>query len=438
MPSAVLNAVLILVLGFGCNNRPAQNTKTIEASSSTVISPVSAPAGSMTVVLTGKTGPKGDMLCLYGISLRDPSNSDAARKRLDQSPMKDRWINLPKSFIRHPAGSHTYKIQSVQDPNVNLVLNTLLPQLPPEVKHDFTWPPQLPRDQVSAWVTERTGRITIGNEPPNHVPELFANGQAYVDFAESVYKANPKLTDKFWIQSGKPEVVRNMAPNSPMVRKHSDCLNSASKSVKAGKLPARIVTTHKLMPAYPADRLKFYREMMDDYRTYFGEDVKVCFQEFNYHDEEAQSIDQVLSVAEFLLIMSRLRNEQGAIVDGAAFHQGFAVGTSNIFGLDAKAGQGSWKAGALALLWEKFGNMMEDGSYAFSTNTNRPVEVQIEVFKKGSNFYALYSNQTDREISTAMKGTSITYIGSSLLEKTETFTGKLPARSAGSVELSVP
>lgn len=394
-------------------------------------------AGSMSVTLTGQTNAKGDCNRLYGISLRDPANSDAARKRLDQSPMKDRWINLPKAFIRHPAGSHSYKIQSVQDPNVNLVLNTLLPQLPASVTHDFTWPPQLPKDQVSSWVTERTNRICLGNEPPNHIPKLFANGEAYTDFAESVYRANPKLQDKFWIQTGKPEVVRYLNANSAGSRKHSACLESASKAVKAGKLPARIITTHKLMPQYPADRLQFYREMMDDYRRYFGNDVRVCFQEFNYRDEDAESLDQILHVAEFLLVMARLRHEEGAIIDGAAFHQGFAVGTSNLFGLDAKAGQGNWKAGGLVTIWEEFGNLMTDGSYAVSKSENRPAEVQVEVFKKGGNFYALFSNRTDRDVSISVDGTSITYIDQSLKVKTADFKNLLPARTAGSIQLRV-
>ncbi|GEM_PF-1280715 len=433
--TALLSTAVMLMAASGCSNKPTQQT-TEAQSLPTAAASKPAPAGTLQVTLTGKTGPKGDLERLYGISLRDPSNSDAARKRLDQSPLKDRWINLPKSFIRHPAGSHTYKMKSMDDPNVNLVLNTILPQLPASVKHDFTWPPQFPRDQVSRWVTERTGRISIGNEPPNHVPELFANGQAYVTFAEEVYRANPKLADNFWIQSGKPEVVRHMGKGSPMGRKHGDCLDAASKAVKAGRLPARVITTHKLLPVYPADRLGFYREMLTDYRSYFGNDVLVCFQEFNYSDEEAESLDQVLHVAEFLLILARLRNEEGNIVDGAAFHQGFAVGTSNLFGLDAKSGQGNWRAGGLALVWEEFGNMMTDGSYAFSSATNRPEDVEIEVFKKGANFYALFSNKSVRPIPTTLNGVNIIYIDQTLGKKTEKFSGSLPARSTGSVELT--
>ncbi len=432
LPIATLLWSLSISALAGCNNRPAQNTQ-----SETTESPRSskAPAGSMTVSLSGKQGPQGDLTRLYGISLRDPSNADRTRKRLDQSPLKDRWVNLPKGFIRHPAGSHSYKISSVQDPNVQLVLNTLLPQLPPSVTHDFTWPPQLPKDQVSAWVTERTGRISIGNEPPNHVPRHFANGQAYVDWAESIYRSNPQQADKFWIQTGKPEVVRHMGANSPVVRKHSDCLDAASRAVKAGKLPARIISTHKLMPVYPEDRLKFYREMLQDYRSYFGNDVLVCFQEFNYRDEEVGSLDQILHVGEFLLIMARLRNEEGAIVDGAAFHQGFAVGTSNLFGLDQKSGQGSWKTGGLLQLWEYFGDLMSNGSYQFSSSTNRPDQVQFEVFKKGNKFFALYSNRSNSDVPVALDGSNITYVDQSMTSRTQSYSNTLPARTTGMIEL---
>ena len=430
--SALSLVLLTLVSSVGCKNQSPQSSQAV---TSATMAPAKAPAGSMTVTLTGTTGPKGDCNRLYGISLRDPSNYDAVSKRLDQSPLRDRWINLPKAFIRHPAGSHSFKIKSADDPNVMLVLNTFLPQLPPNVTHDYTWPPQLPKDQVDAWLTDRTNRITIGNEPPNHIPKIWADGQAYVDFATSVYNANPKLKDKFWIQTGKPEVVRNLPPNSPSARKHGSCLDAASKAVKAGKLPARIVSTHKLIPQYPPDRLKFYREMMDDYRSYFGPDVKVCFQEFNYKDEDTESLEGVLHVSEFLLILARLRNEEGDIIDGAAFHQGFAVGTSNIFGLDNRSGIGNWKAGSLALLWEQFGNMMTDGSYAFTKSDNRPAEVQVEVFKKGSQFYALYSNRSERDVPIALNGVSITYIDQSMQAKTTPFNTKLPARSTGAIEL---
>jgi hypothetical protein len=384
------------------------------------------------VTLTGKLGPAGDLSCLYGISLRNPGNEDQARKYLFESEMKSRWQNLPKSFIRHPAGSHSYKITSVDDPNVRLVLDKVLPQLPSSITHDFTWPPQLPVDEVAAWTSPRTGRISIGNEPPNHIPRHYAQGQDYIDWAENVYRSNPKLADKFWIQTGKPEVVRFMRAESNASRKHSDCLESASRSVKAGRLPARIITTHKLTPAYPADRLGFYRDMLDDYRKYFGSDVRICFQEFNFRDEEVGSLDQVLHVGEFLLIMARLRSEQGAIVDGAAFHQGFAVGTAHLFGLDARGGQGgTWQQGAVLALWEEFGRIMSKGQYAFSQSMNRPEQVQVEVFTLNNKFYALFSNLSAQDVKTGLNGLELTVIGEDFQARKASFKGVLPARSVG-------
>jgi hypothetical protein len=65
-------------------------------------------------------------------------------------------------------------------------------------------------------------------------------------------------------------------------------------------------------------------------------------------------------VSQFLLVLSRLRHEQGDIVDGAAYHQGSSVKGSAIIGQDAG---GNWRATALTDLWEHLaGSLVFDGT----------------------------------------------------------------------------
>jgi hypothetical protein len=340
---------------------------------------------------------------------------------------------LPLAFIRHPAGSHSDDIVNTQDANTQYILNTFLP-LFPSCSHDFTYPAQLPIEDLTDWVTARTGRITLLNEPPNRIPSLYADGAAAVTIQKAIYAAHPNLQGKMWFQTGKPEVVRYPDMSSPgSVAKHEDCLDAAAEAVTAGLLPARIVTTHKLIDDYPSDLLGFYRTLMEDYVDYFGNDVEICFQEFNYKEEEFESLQGVLAAAEFLLILARLRAE-GYAINGAAYHQGFAVGTANLIGLNAPSGQGSWVTGAMYKLWKLFGSKLDNSEYMLTSVTDQEDDCQVGIVRDRWRRYALYSNRGAAK-TLNLDGVTIEYLDSALTNKFSRWTGSVPANSCGVVRL---
>lgn len=174
--------------------------------------PPPAPVGFPVEILREKSEP-GAMAPLWGVSVRDPLNQDINGLTVDQGPLRERWLLLPKSFYRHTAGSQSYKITSTEDASMQYALITVVPDL--AIQQDFTWPPQLASNKVMEWVSPFTGRISLGNEPPIHVGpgKEFADPADYVNWAASVYQANPALQDKFYVQSGKPEIVN--AAGSP-------------------------------------------------------------------------------------------------------------------------------------------------------------------------------------------------------------------------------
>lgn len=375
----------------------------------------------------------GELLSLLGLSVRDPFNEDSQDRRILDSPLAQEFLDLPKGSIRHTAGSQSDNISDTNDPEMQYALTTLLPALPESVTHDFTWPPQLPVEDLTDWVTQRTGRITIFNEPPNRIPSIYANGQVAVDQQKIVYSAHPNLQSKMWIQTGKPEIVRYPELSDPSaMAKNQSCLDAASSAVIAGELPARIVTTHKIYDAYPADKLAFYRQLMEDYKTYFGDNVEVCFQEFNYAESESNSVAHALACGEFLLILARLKGE-GYNISGAAYHQGFAVGTSNIFGLDGPSGTGNWGTGFMYLMWDMFGKKLRDGKLNVTTVTNQPDRTQVIIVSSGWRRFALYSNVGAAQ-SVNLDGVTFEYVNSSG-SQSAVWSGTLPANSVGVVRL---
>jgi len=383
------------------------------------------------------TAPIGQMAPLAGLSVRDPLNRDRNGRTVDQGPLALRFLSLPMGFYRHTAGSYSYKVTSVFDPTMQYTLNTVLPALPQAVQHDFTWPPSLPPDQVPLWVTERTGRISLANEPPIHIGPRheFATVNAYVDWAVSIVAANPSLADHFYVQSGKPEFLQGEAPESIKLR-HTEVQTGVAAAVLAGRLPARIITTHKLLPDYGnQDWYTFYGNLLNSYRQVYGADVRVCFQEYNWREEDTLSQDVLLSVSHFLLVLSRLRYEQGAVVDGAAYHQGSSVKGSAVIGQDAS---GDWTASALTVLWENLAGHLVYSSYVPSIAHNRPTDVALEVFRRPDGTrVALFSNRSDKDEAVLLPGApamGVLFANRQALTN-QPFTGVLPAQSCGVINL---
>lgn len=382
--------------------------------------------------------PAGHMAPLLGLSVRDPLNKDTDGLRVDEGPLGQRFLALPMATYRHTAGSQSYGVKSLLDPGMQYTLLQVLPQLPLHVSHDFTYPPTLPIDQVPQWVTARTGRISLANEPPIHVGpnDAFKTVEDYATWATSVVAANPGLADRFWVQSGKPEIIAGATAPASAKTRHQQVESSVSAAIRAGRLPARIITTHKLLPDYgEPDWYKFYTQLLADYRTAYGADVRVCFQEYNWMEAETLHQDVLLSVSHFLLVMSRLRYEQGDIVDGAAYHQGSSVKPTAIIGLNAA---GEWTATPLTELWEQFGDLLLHAQYVPSTLHNRPTEVAVEVFQTtDGKRYALFSNRSDSAATVLLPGApafdwlvqDLTVSGSAK------FDGTLPPKSCGVIAL---
>ena len=311
----------------------------------------------------------------------------------------------------------------------------------PGVPNDQTWPPQLPIEDFENWLHDDVQRITLGNEPPLHddpFPAGFPSGDSYVAFAESVITAYPEYADHFWIQTGKPEVLRYDALGPIGLARHAEFLDTASAAVADGVLPARITTTHKLLDDYPGDRLDFYRELVTDYQDYFGDEVQICFQEYKYKEDDMLSLGSLVRTAEFLLVMSRLRHELGETISGGAFHQGFASGTANLIGLDDPATP-EWTQTGLTDLWEIFGSSLTDGAFVRTEQYNRPMEVQIELFEMGGRQYFLYSNTSSEDVELPLEfgpdGGAVERIDEDLTLEPDTYGGVLPAESAGRIRV---
>ncbi|MEM6292412.1 MAG: hypothetical protein AAGA54_14150 [Myxococcota bacterium] len=389
---------------------------------------------------TDESGAPGDAGVLLGMSIQEPDRTDMNGDTIDESAAGPRWMELPRAFFRFPAGTDSYTLTTWDAPEVVYFLEEFRGKYP-GVPNDQTWPPQLPIEDFANWLHEDVQRITLGNEPPLHAdpfPDGFPTGDSYVEFAASIIDAYPEYEDHFWIQTGKPEVLRYDALGPAGLARHADFLDTASAAVAAGILPPRITTTHKLLDDYPGDRLDFYRELVTDYQTYFGEEVEICFQEYKYKADEMLSLGSLLRVAEFMLVMSRLRHEHGATISGGAFQQGFASGTSNLIGLDDQ-GTPEWTETGLTDLWELFGSSLTTGAFVQTQQLNRPEAVQIELFEGGGRQYLLYSNTStddiELELDIGPEGGEVERIDDDLALELDTYSGVLPAESAGRIRV---
>lgn len=385
---------------------------------------------------TDESGPVGDSAVMLGMSIQEPDRTDMHGATIDESDAGPRWMGLPRSFFRFPAGTDSYTLASWDAPEVTYFLDTFRAKYP-GVPNDQTWPPQLPVADFGNWVHDDLQRITLGNEPPTHA-DHFPTGDSYVAFAESIVDAYPDLSEHFWIQTGKPEVVRYNAAGPAGLARHEDLLETAAAAVAAGDLPARITTTHKLLDDYPGDRLDFYRELVEDYQSYFGDDVQLCFQEYKYKADEMLSHGSVLRIAEFLLVMSRLRFELGETISGGAYQQGFASGTANLIGLD-DAATPEWTETGLTDLWDLFGESLSQGAYVQTESFNRPGDVQVELFEGGGRQYLLYVNTSDDDVALPLEfgpdGGDVERIDDDLALELDVYAGVLPAASTGRIRV---
>ncbi|MEM6994777.1 MAG: hypothetical protein AAF721_29960, partial [Myxococcota bacterium] len=346
-------------------------------------------------------------------------------------------FSLPRTFFRFPAGTDSYTLTAADLPIMTYFFDTFRSKYP-GVLNDRTWAPQIPVAALGSWVHDDLQRITLTNEPPLHAEE-FPTGDSYVAFAENVIDHYPELADRFWIQTGKPEVIRHNAVGPAGLARHQDLLDAAAAAVAAGTLPARVTTTHKLLDEYPGDRLEFYRVLVEDYQSYFGEEVQLCFQEYKYKADESVSIGSLARIAEFLLVMSRLRYELGETISGGAYQQGFASGTANLIGLDDPATP-EWTETGLTDLWDLFGETLTQGAYVETEAFNRPPDVQVELFFGQGRQYLLFANTSaDEDVALALEfgpeGGEVEWIDADLTLEVGPYPGVLAAGSVGRIRI---
>ena len=382
-------------------------------------------------LLNGK-GPIGTQSRMMGVNLQTPTLTDKQGRQIDESPLKADYEALYKNYIRKPNGSESYKIKDTNDPEVQYLLNNIFPDLPESVGHDITWPPQLQPQRLLDWVTPRLKRIAVFNEPPMHTKpgDSFENVEDCIRKMIQFYNAHPNYQNIMFFHSGKPEVVELELVNPKGVALHKEYLEKMSQMIAEQKLPARIATTHKLERGYGSDKSTFYRDLLNDYRWYFGQDVKVLFHEYKWARSEEDTLEQVLLAAEFLLVMSRLIFEEGDVIEGGSFQNLAAPGTTNIFGLNNPTDR-QWEKGGMFNLWNLFTDAFIYGQYVETLATDRPVEVQVEVFKVGNRYQALYSNLSNEDVQLALPARSMKFINGSLSVKEQAFDKVLRANTCG-------
>ena len=393
--------------------------------------------------------PVGDMSRMFGFSNREARQTDKDGLYPWESALADRYNAIYKHSFRYPAGSNSYNVSNINDPKVQFFFDTVEPLLPAGVEHEFTYGPQLPPDQIPAWVTARTAKIIIGgNEPPLHIgpTKEFGSEVDYYNLAVIQYNLHPSLQSKMWVQSGKPEVVRYgvayLGLNANQVNIHQACLTELKARITAGDLPARVATTHKLSSGYfnipgMSDAYVFYNQLLDDYATQLGtSSFEIGFTEYNDKGSIDNTIEEAVLCAEFWCVMSRIRHERGNQVYSGHFHQGYAAGPNNLFGLQS-AGNQVWVTSATTEIWELFTSIITVGQYMETTVDGKPDDVQVEIFKVGATNYLLYSNRGTAKITLhpGLKGTTINYVDSGLIAKQETYANELPPMSAGVIAL---
>lgn len=360
---------------------------------------------------------------------RTDSNGDTFYEALPNE-----WSDIYLQAIRSPNGSDIYGIANTSDADVRLVLDTLIPAK--GCLSDVTWPPQLdPSTDIAAFTSARTQRLVYGNEPPLHIPSVWADGAAYASGAQTWYNAlSAENKAKAWFQTGKPEVIRYSLVGASGLAKHNDCLDELSPLVLNGTLPARIATTHKLSPDYPeADKYALYKQLLRDYQGYFGNNVKILFHEYKLADAEMDSLSQLQVVMEFWCAMARLQFEEGESIAGGSFQQLAGAGTANIFGLDKPPAQGGvWTVNELYNMWN-LAQDMRNRAYIYTEQIDKPDTLQIEVFGDDERQFAYFANLGSAVSFAVPGGQKIEYWDSDMRMKTGDWTGSVPANSVGRI-----
>jgi len=229
--------------------------------------------------------------------------------------------------------------------------------------------------------------------------------------------------------------IIDLATDQRLVQKHSMFYDAAVAAVQAGELPAAIYNTTKIYPDFPRDLYELFGNEMDRYTSDFGDSVRVTYGEWNYAEIDNLSAEQIPACAAFLLVMCRLRADRGDQLFACNYQQGYAVGTSNIIGLDGPARRGNWTSSAFTDFWLLFGNIIERGQY-LPSHIARPADTYLEAFAIDGDQVVLYANRDTVAVDINLGASSLTFHQSTNPQQTAAWTGSLPPLSAGVITLN--
>lgn len=383
------------------------------------------------IQLSANKDQPGSLAKFFGGNIQTVGFKDRDGNRIDQSYLSHIYRNTYFNFIRKPNGTETYKIKSADDADTMTLINDVFPTLRDSVKHDITFPPQLPIQEIRKWETSRLNRIALFNEVPMHTGpnKPFPTPADAVQQQILYYQEIPsEHRNKVFIHTGKPEVIRYKLVADRGIQIHQELLNLTSNAVRLAKLPARIATTHKL-EKYSNDQLDFYRELISDYRWYFGPQVEILFHEYKLKGAESQTFEELLRLAEFWLIMARLNHESPYTFAGGSFQVLAGPGSNNLFHIASRE-DGTWRTGATLKLWEMFTDIIVNGRYCETTIQNRPEHLQLEVFENNGKYHVLFANDGP-EIELRLPASQIRYFQDDIIITPDIFKNKIPANAVG-------
>jgi hypothetical protein len=383
----------------------------------------------------------GSLQKFFGFAFRDPSSTDGNGDRFYESNAWARLLRLPKSQIRVKGGTISYDLTTTQDPDILYFFNTLGPSHSQNVPVDVTWGPQFDDDgslSPDDWDFANLGRLTYCNEPPNHTPSIFADGQDYTDRAIAFYDSlSPRLKAKFYWQGGKPEFVEDTTGNVGQNTKdiHNSYLTATQAAVAAGDIPPNIYTTHKYNP-YSSDMLQFYDDLMSSYRTRFTSAVKVYFGEYKFNDQIDITIDNLLQAAEGYLCLMRLNTKYPNNIDGMSYQQGAMKAGHSPIGVASGDPSEPWQNTLMMDWFEMMAYKLFMAQQMDYQVTAKPDDVQLIICKRCFRHMAAWVNKGETDVEVNLDGKTMEFIDTDLTYKQGQFSGVLPARSTGIMKLS--
>ncbi len=248
---------------------------------------------------------------MLGVSLRLESLSarDAAGRPAWES---DAVQSLRITDVRFPPGSQSY-LMSEGDGNADLVAaRTAL-----SASNSRTHAPQFSDAHLARGDVRR---VSLGNEPPIHVPEFEWFG-GYVNWARAMIALGGTDPARVYVQSAQARTILT-APVADRQRQAWDSVRSAWGS---GLLPVRgVATTQKLWDTDASVYTTLSEELELYARDFPG--ARIWLTEWNASRDELAPVDEsreAFATAEMLLTVARLYYDSGRQLDALHYHVGW-------------------------------------------------------------------------------------------------------------------